>query len=270
MRIAYKKEKPPRLSREQRKEALRERIYRRRFLVPNAVTLCNLFFGFTASIYAALGRYDKACVAIGIAILLDGLDGRVARRLNATSEFGVEFDSFSDLVSFGVAPALLVYHWAFYPIADEFGVLVSFLFVLAAAARLARFNIAEGPTNSFQGLPTPAAAAVVAAAVHAFPGIVFDYYLVATACALMTIMALMMVSNIHFFSVKRISIDKPSPLLLLFLGGVIAFIWYNHRIGFLTMSLAYVILGPFPEMSRSVLKKAFGEDTEETLDNDAA
>ena len=95
------------LSKNQKPE-LRERLYRRRYIVPNAVTFGNLFCGFLTIIYATSGRYEKAVAAIAIAFLLDGLDGRVARQLNATSKFGVEFDSFADLVSFGVAPAILM------------------------------------------------------------------------------------------------------------------------------------------------------------------
>ena len=142
---------------------LKQRIYRRRYLVPNAVTLANLFCGFLAIIYASSFRFEKAVIAIVLAILLDGLDGRVARRLNATSKFGLEFDSFSDLVSFGVAPAMLIYHWAFQQQADEWGVFVTFVYAICAASRLARFNIAPENLKGFTGLPTPGAAAVVAA-----------------------------------------------------------------------------------------------------------
>ena len=151
------------------RETLKERWYRRRFLVPNAVTLANMFCGFLAIVYASNGRYEKAALAIGIAILLDGLDGRVARKLNATSPFGVEFDSFSDLISFGLAPAILIYFWAFASGANEFGVIVTFPYCVAAATRLARFNISPPNLKSFVGLPTPGAAALAAAVVNFAP-----------------------------------------------------------------------------------------------------
>src|SRR4051812_49244437 len=104
----------------------KHRLYRRRYLLPNAVTVGNMFCGFLAMVYANAGHFEKAFAAVFFAILLDGLDGRVARRFNATSKFGVEFDSFSDLVSFGIAPAIMMYCWCFRAHADEFGVVVCF------------------------------------------------------------------------------------------------------------------------------------------------
>ena len=101
-----------------------DRLGRSKYLVPNAVTLANMFCGYLCIIYAFTDRFHKAFIAILIAIVLDGLDGRVARGLKATSKFGTEFDSFSDFISFGVAPALLMYNWCFRTTADEFGVVV--------------------------------------------------------------------------------------------------------------------------------------------------
>ncbi|MCB0337672.1 MAG: CDP-alcohol phosphatidyltransferase family protein, partial [Bdellovibrionales bacterium] len=92
---------------------LKDRLYKRRFLAPNLVTVGSLFCGLLTIIYASSGRFEKAVIAVVIAMVLDGMDGRVARRLNATSRFGVEFDSLVDLVSFGVAPAIVMYHWCF-------------------------------------------------------------------------------------------------------------------------------------------------------------
>ena len=149
--------------------AFKNQLYQKRFLLPNAVTLGNMFCGFIACIYAEAGRFEKAAIAVGFAILLDGLDGRVARKFNATSKFGLEFDSFSDLVSFGVAPAIIMYHWCFKPLADEFGVFFTFVYALCAASRLARFNISQQNLANFTGLPTPGAAGMVAATVNLMP-----------------------------------------------------------------------------------------------------
>ena len=115
-------------TKEERRARIKEIAYRRRYLVPNLVTLGNMFCGYLAIMYATSHRLSESVLTLTIAILLDGLDGRVARKLNATSPFGMEFDSFSDLVSFGVAPAILVYHWAFSSTADEFGVFITFIF----------------------------------------------------------------------------------------------------------------------------------------------
>ena len=135
--------KKRRFPRRRSREELKELVYRRRYIVPNLVTVGNMFCGFLAIMYGSSGRYKQAVFCIFLAIILDGLDGRVARRLNATSKFGVEFDSFSDLISFGIAPAVMLYHWAFHPVADEFGVFVAFIYVLCAVSRLARFNISS-------------------------------------------------------------------------------------------------------------------------------
>lgn len=218
---------------------------RGKYLVPNAVTLGNMFCGFLTIIYAASERYEKALIAIAIAILLDGLDGRLARRLNATSKFGVEFDSFSDFISFGIAPAFLIYCWCFRIPADEFGVIVTFVYALAAASRLARFNIAEPlTTHNFQGLPTPAAAGAVAATVNFAIKVAPSAAMVSLFTVIMISIAYLMVSKIEFFSVKRLKFSTMNKFLFIVLGGSIALIWYNSSIGFLVLALGYVLSGP--------------------------
>ena len=225
------------------KAPFRERMYRRRFIVPNAVTLGNLFCGFLSIIYSCSDRYEKALIAIGIALLLDGLDGRLARRLQATSKFGVEFDSFSDLVSFGLAPALLIYQWAFRQGADEFGVLMTFSYALCAAGRLARFNVAQSDNLSgFTGLPTPAAAALVVTTVNLFPRIQPSDSLTAISATLMGGLAFLMVSKFDYVSVKKFKM-KGGELFIL-LGALIALLWYFDKTGLFLVSLAYVLSGP--------------------------
>ncbi|MCB0309595.1 MAG: CDP-diacylglycerol--serine O-phosphatidyltransferase [Bdellovibrionales bacterium] len=228
----------------------KERLYSRRYLVPNAVTLANMFCGFICLIYASSDRFDKAALAIGIAILLDGLDGRVARRLNATSKFGVEFDSFSDLVSFGVAPAFLMYQWCFKVPADEIGVSITFAYVLCAAARLARFNIASDNLRSFTGLPTPGAAGVVAAIVNFAPSITPSLYITSVCGVLMLSLAALMVSRIEFLSIKTLKLGPQRLLPMLTLGAMIALIWYNTHLGFLLLAASYALSGPFNALLR--------------------
>ncbi|NDC37172.1 MAG: CDP-diacylglycerol--serine O-phosphatidyltransferase [Proteobacteria bacterium] len=221
---------------------LKERFHRRRFLVPNAVTLCNMFCGFLAIIYASAHHFEKAVYAIAIAIVLDGLDGRVARRLKATSKFGVEFDSFSDLVSFGLAPALLVYHWSFQPHADELGVPISFVYALCAASRLARFNIQAENLKGFTGLPTPGAAGFVAAYVNCIPTASISIYRTIFDACLMVGLAALMVSKIEFLSIKKVRISGAGLFLLL--GVCIAMLWYYNQVGFLCLAGGYVLSGP--------------------------
>lgn len=220
-----------------------QKLYKRRFLVPNAVTLANMFCGFLTIIYASSGRFDKAAIAIGFAILLDGLDGRVARRLNATSKFGVEFDSFSDLVSFGIGPAILMYNWCFRAQADEIGVLITFVYALCAASRLARFNISDPNPKGFTGMPTPGAAGMVAAVVNIMPTAVPDRQLALFGAALMLVLAYLMVSKIGFFKLKlhRSGFNLLGTLVL---GALIALIWYNNKVGFLVLASGYCVSGP--------------------------
>lgn len=223
----------------------KERLYRRRFILPNAVTVGALFCGFLACIYGATGQFQKAAIAIAIAIVLDGLDGRVARRLNATSKFGLEFDSLSDVISFGVAPAILAYFWCFRPLADQFGVFLSFLYVLAAAGRLARFNINSDESKSFNGLPTPGAAGAVAALANFHPEALPASYMVTSIFGLgLLSLAFLMVSNIQFFSIKLIRVSNFTLRTLIAVGALIGLTWYDHQIGLLVLALGYVSSGP--------------------------
>lgn len=227
------------------RQELKELLYRRRYAVPNAVTVGNMFCGFLAIMYASSGRLEKAVFAILIAILLDGLDGRVARRLNATSKFGVEFDSFSDVVSFGLAPAVMMYHWAFQKSADEMGVAVTFLYALCAASRLARFNIASENLKSFTGMPTPGAAAFIAAVVYTAPYQHESYTIVAAATTALLVSAYLMVSTIEFLSIKQLKLSGIKLRGRIFIGLIIALVWKSPSLGLLALSGAYVASGPF-------------------------
>jgi CDP-diacylglycerol--serine O-phosphatidyltransferase len=227
------------------RQELKDLLYRRRYAIPNAVTVGNMFCGFIAIFYASSGRLEKAVIAILIAILLDGLDGRVARRLNATSKFGVEFDSFSDLVSFGVAPAVMMFHWAFQILADEVGVAVSFLYALCAASRLARFNIASENLKSFTGMPTPGAAAFIVAIVYTAPYQHDSYLVVGLASVALVVAAYLMVSTIEFMSIKQLKLSGIKLRGRIVIGLVIALVWKSPSLGLLLLSGGYVASGPF-------------------------
>lgn len=227
-----------------KREELRGRLYQRRYLVPNAVTVGNMFCGFLTIIYAASGRLDKAALAIGFAILLDGLDGRVARRLNATSKFGVEFDSFADLVSFGVAPAALIYYWCFQKGADEFGVFVTFIYVICAASRLARFNITASNLKSFTGLPSPGAAGTLAALVNFHPTVEPTTTVLSFATIFTLYVAYLMVSTVEYFSIKQLKINTLHLGARIAIAAMIALIWYSNRVGFLVLTTVYALSGP--------------------------
>jgi CDP-diacylglycerol--serine O-phosphatidyltransferase len=246
-----------------RRQELRELLHRRRYVIPNAVTVGNMFCGFIAIMYASSGRLEKAVIAILIAILLDGLDGRVARKLNATSKFGVEFDSFSDVVSFGIAPAVMMFHWAFQKSADEVGVAITFLYALCAASRLARFNISSENMKSFSGLPTPGAAAFIVSIVYVVPFEHESYAFVALASVALLLTAYLMVSTVEFMSIKQVKLSGIKLKGRILIGLLIALVWKSPGLGLLVLSGAYVASGPFVRI-RARLPRWFGGNATET------
>src|SRR6187399_1818742 len=154
-----------------RRTDLPERRARRGiYLLPSMFTMANMFCGYACIVYSMRGEFATAAPFIGYAIVLDMLDGRIARMTGSTSAFGIEFDSLADVISFGVAPAILSFKWGLEPL-GQIGWAAGFLFVSAAAVRLARFNIQSGTQDKryFVGLPSPAAAGVLAATVYAYP-----------------------------------------------------------------------------------------------------
>jgi CDP-diacylglycerol--serine O-phosphatidyltransferase len=247
------------------KQELRELLYRRRYVIPNAVTVGNMFCGFLAILYATSGRFEKAIIAILIAILLDGLDGRVARRLNATSKFGIEYDSFSDVVSFGIAPAVLIYYWAFHHIADDFGVIVTFFYGVCAASRLARFNISTENLKNFVGLPTPGAAAFVVAVVNFSPVADGSILSVLAGTLVMVIIGYLMVSQVEYFSIKQFRLSGVKLRGRLGLSLLIALTWYSSAVGLLAITAWYVLSGPYLRIRPTLPRYLGGTRNDESL-----
>lgn len=183
------------------------------YVLPNLFTTAALFAGFFAIVQAMQGDFERAAMAIFIAMVLDGLDGRVARMTNTQSAFGAEYDSLSDMVSFGAAPALVVYEWALRDLGRA-GWIAAFIYCACAALRLARFNTTLEVVDKryFQGLPSPAAAALVAGLVwvmivSGIPGSDVRWL----ACVLTLIAGLTMVSNIRYYSFKDFNLRKSVP-----------------------------------------------------------
>jgi CDP-diacylglycerol--serine O-phosphatidyltransferase len=186
------------------------------YLLPNLFTTAALFAGFYAVLAAAAGRFEAAALAVFAAMLLDGFDGRVARLTHTQTAFGAEYDSLSDMVAFGVAPALVAYHWALGGL-GKVGWLAAFIYTAAAALRLARFNTQVGTTDKryFQGLPSPSAAAIVAGAVWIGADQGIDPADAAWLMALVTVAAgLLMVSNFRYLSFKQLNLHGRVPFML--------------------------------------------------------
>ncbi len=192
------------------------------YLLPNLFTTGALFAGFYAIVQAMNSKFEFAAVAIFIAMVLDGLDGRVARMTHTQSEFGAEYDSLSDMVSFGVAPSLLMYEWAFRDL-GKVGWFAAFIYCVSTALRLARFNtnIDVVDKRYFQGLPSPAAAALVAG----FVWVMGDYGFAGQdlkwqAVAITVFAGLSMVSNVPFYSFKDFNMRKSVPFIAIVLLAV--------------------------------------------------
>lgn len=185
------------------------------YLLPNLMTTAALFFGFFSVVQSWRGDLSGAAIAIFIAILFDGLDGRLARLTHTQSEFGAEYDSLADMVSFGVAPAVLALATALNAL-GKLGWILAFVYCAAAALRLARFNVNHSVVskNYFQGLPSPAAAALVASFVWLATDLSWPTTTTAIWCAVITLFAgVSMVSNILFWSGKAIDLRRSVPFL---------------------------------------------------------
>jgi CDP-diacylglycerol--serine O-phosphatidyltransferase len=221
----------------------RRRFRRGVYLLPSLFTLGNMFCGYICIVYAMRGEYESAAPFIGIAIVLDMLDGRIARMTGSASAFGVEFDSLADVISFGMAPAILVYAWALGPL-GRLGLAAGFLFVSAAAMRLARFNIQSGSgldKRYFVGMPSPAAAAVPAATVYAYPWGLYDYRAALPALFVVLVPAILMVSTIRFRSFKTFDLQsrRPYTVLIFIAAGMVA-IWAHPRGVLVVMAYSYL------------------------------
>jgi len=196
------------------------------YLLPSMFTVANLFCGYGCVVYATQQDFDTAAILIGIAMVLDTLDGFVARLTKTTSEFGVQLDSLADVVSFGLAPAILAFTWGLWPL-RRLGWAAGFIYLTAAAMRLARFNIqtsAIADKRYFVGMPSPPAAGVPAATVFAFPSGLTGPWEAAAVLAMVIVPALLMVSTIRFRSFKTIDLQsrRSSPALLLIALGLAA------------------------------------------------
>jgi len=223
------------------------------FLLPNALTTGALFAGFYSIISGINGHYSAGAIAVVVAGVLDGLDGRVARLTNTQSDFGVQYDSLSDLISFGLAPALLAFNWSlsslrdFGPLAGKLGWLAAFLYVACAALRLARFNTQVGVEDKsyFQGLATPAAAGTMVSTIWFFTSHGIHGDTVSWVIWLETVfLGLLMFSRVRYFSGKTWPMGDKIPMYVLFLIVlVLALLAIDPPTVMLAVALVYVISG---------------------------
>jgi CDP-diacylglycerol--serine O-phosphatidyltransferase len=254
----------------------RRGIRRGIYIIPSIFTIGNILCGFYAVINSIKGYqalpddaarlFDNAARAIGYAVLLDGLDGRIARMTKTTSEFGVELDSIADVITFGIAPAVMAYTWGYgsTPGLERLAWGVSFFFLICGALRLARFNVmARAPRFSvpgntpkldkryFVGLPIPPAAGLLAAVIHFLPQPLSSYafeQLEVYSWALlvgMALLAVLMVSSVRYTSFKNVGLKSNKPLIILpLISLLVAVIWFYSQWALLVIASAYVAHGP--------------------------
>lgn len=226
-------------------EARAQRLHMYIYVLPNLMTTGNLACGFFAVLQAIKGNFAWSAYAIVVAAVFDQLDGRLARLTRSTSKFGAEYDSLCDLVSFGMAPAMMLYLWALQPF-GRLGWVVSFLFVACGALRLARFNVQANVVekNYFQGLPIPMAAGIVASSVLAFQDLELEPMGNVGLLVMTIVLAFVMVSNFRFRSFKDLDLKERLPFRYLILGvSVLVVVALRPEVMLFVLFLAYAGLG---------------------------
>jgi CDP-diacylglycerol--serine O-phosphatidyltransferase len=219
------------------------------YLLPSLMTLGNLFCGYACIVYAMRGEYSTAAPFIGVAMILDTLDGFIARITGTSSQFGLEFDSLADVISFGMAPAILTFSWGLTSL-GRWGWAAGFIYVTAAAMRLARFNVQTGTGDKkyFVGMPSPAAASVPAATIYAYPAGFQHPVGAVPALALVLVPAFLMVSTIRFRSFKNLDLQARRPYtVLIAIALLFAFVVIQPAFALVTLSYTY-LLSAFVEM----------------------
>ena len=214
------------------------------YLLPNLLTASSIFVGVLSIIASSKGEFEKSSILIFIAMILDGLDGRVARMTNTTSKFGVEFDSLADIVSFGVAPAMLLYFYVGHDF-GKFGAMVSAMYVVFGAIRLARFNVSTNSTepNIFIGLPIPGTALALVIWIMFFKEYNLNEYTISILIFAM-IISILMVSNIRYPSFKKFNLSRSNILKLLIITVILFSTLYIFPVeGFLFLITSYILFG---------------------------
>ncbi len=239
------------------------------FLIPSLFTVANLLCGYYAVVAALIGgadNFDRGAKAIGFAILFDSLDGRLARLLKANTDFGVQFDSLADVVSFGIAPAVLAYAWGVRSVVildtqrgqllSDMGWVCCLLFLVCCAWRLARFNVqgmAPGGSKYFVGMPTPAAAGVIAALVHGFKQPLHDWKWSFGWLLLAGALGALMTSTIRYYSFKDIPLTRKQPsLTIVLLCLLVGVIWRYSEFALIMMSSTYAAVGVALHLARFI------------------
>ena len=226
------------------------------YILPNLFTASSIFVGVISIVEASKGHFILASWLILLALIFDGLDGRIARMTNTTSQFGVEFDSLADIISFGITPAMLLYFFIGHEF-GRFGILVSALYVIFGAIRLARFNISTAKTdpNVFIGLPIPTAAIFISMWILLFHKYDLQNYSIVLLFLALSV-AILMVSNFRYPSFKKVQLNKPMVFKTMIILVMVASLLYLFSVeGFALIIFAYVLYGPLRALRTINIRK---------------
>lgn len=239
----------------------RRRLSRSVFVLPSLFTVGNIFCGYYSILASMRGNYSQAAYAIGIAIILDMLDGWIARLTNSCTGFGLQLDSLADVISFGIAPSILAFVWGLSAVDNNrLAWTAAFTFTICGAMRLARFNIQAGLFKHFVGLPIPAAGGAIAAIVHFWgdpiPTRIYAYLMVGCVFFL----AFLMVSTIRYISLKHLTLGRKSHLTILLIALLVALIYNYSKPTLLALAVVYCLSGPVARLYSMVRRRKPGED----------
>jgi CDP-diacylglycerol---serine O-phosphatidyltransferase len=225
------------------------------FVLPSLLTVGNIFCGYYAILATMHGNYSQAAHAIGIAILLDMLDGRIARLTNSSTAFGLQLDSLADVISFGIAPSVLALVWGLSAADQRLAWISAFTFTICGAMRLARFNVQAGNLKHFVGLPIPAGGGAIAAVIHFFAAPIKNPLGSNLMMGGVFFLALLMISTIRYSSLKNLTLGKKSHLTILIMALLVALIVFLSKPTLLVLAGAYVISGPVSRLYAIIRRK---------------
>lgn len=240
--------------------ARQKRLGRGVFVLPSIFTVGNIFCGYYAILATMHGQYNLAAYAIGIAIILDAIDGRIARLTNSSTAFGLQLDSLADVISFGIAPSILALVWGFSAMDHRIAWTAAFTFTICGAMRLARFNVQAGHLKHFVGLPIPAGGGAIAAIVHFFTDPIQSAVGGGIMVACVLCIALLMISTFRYNSLKSLTWGKKSHLTILVIALMVALIFYYSRPTLLTLAVFYVLSGPVSKLYSMARRRKTGEE----------
>ncbi len=238
----------------------RKRLGRSVFVLPSLFTVGNIFCGYYAILATMQANYRQAAYAIGIAIVMDMLDGRIARLTNSSTGFGLQLDSLADVISFGIAPSILALVWGMSVVDHRLAWTAAFAFAICGATRLARFNIQAEHLKHFVGLPIPAGGGVIAAIVHFFGDPVQSQLGGSLMVGVVFLLSFLMISTIRYSSMKHLTVGKKSHLTIIVIALILVLIYNYSKPTLLVMALAYATSGPVLRLYGAVRRRKPNEE----------